>query len=73
MTKFLIIQSESAILIIKIFMIKEMINPNFSVDEIASRFFNYLSGKIGEFTVAENMEQMSGGWEAYLYKFRVSG
>jgi aminoglycoside phosphotransferase (APT) family kinase protein len=50
-----------------------MINPNFSVDEIVSRFFNYLSGKIGEFTVTENLEQMSGGWEAYLYKFRVSG
>ena len=54
-------------------MIKKMINPDYSLDEITSRFFNYLSGKIGSFEVVDIIEQMSGGWEAYLYKFRVSG
>ena len=54
-------------------MIKMIINPDYTVKEIESRFFNYLTGSIGKFEVTEHLEQMPGGWEAYLYKFRVSG
>jgi aminoglycoside phosphotransferase (APT) family kinase protein len=54
-------------------MFKKMINPDYTVEEIENRFFNYLSGRIGNFSVIEHLEQMSGGWEAYLYKFRISG
>jgi len=50
-----------------------MINPNHSVDEIETRFFNYLSKIMGDFTVVEHLEAMPGGNEAYLYRFRVSG
>lgn len=50
-----------------------MINPDYAVDEIENRFFNYLSGRIGNFKVDEHLEQMQGGWEAYLYKFELSG
>ncbi len=52
---------------------EKMINPNYSLDEIETGFFNYLSGRIGNFTVIEHLEQMEGGNEAYLYKFRISG
>ncbi len=54
-------------------MIKKMINPDYTLGEIETRFFNYLSSKIGSFKVVDNLEQMSGGWEAYLYKFRIWG
>lgn len=50
-----------------------MINSDYTVKEIESRFFNYLTESIGKFEVTEHLEQMSGGWEAYLYKFRISG
>ena len=50
-----------------------MINPDHPVDEIETRFFNYLSEKIGDFTVTEHLEAMAGGNEAYLYRFRISG
>ena len=50
-----------------------MINPDHPVDEIETRFFNYLSEKIGDFTVTEHLEAMVGGNEAYLYRFRISG
>jgi aminoglycoside phosphotransferase (APT) family kinase protein len=50
-----------------------MIIHDYSVEEIESRFFNYLSGKIGNFKVVEHLSQMSGGWEAYLYKFVIRG
>lgn len=50
-----------------------MINPDYSIDEIETRFFNYLSGRVGNFIVVEHLEQMDGGFEAYLYKFKISG
>lgn len=50
-----------------------MINPNYTVDEISERFYDYFSEKIGPFNIVNKMEQMRGGWEAYLYKFQVSG
>ena len=50
-----------------------MINPDHPVDEIETRFFNYLSERIGDFTVTEHLEVMAGGNEAYLYRFRISG
>ena len=50
-----------------------MINPDHPVDEIETRFFNYLSERIGDFTVTEHLEAMIGGNEAYLYRFRISG
>jgi len=50
-----------------------MINLDHSVDEIETRFFNYLSERIGDFTVTEHLEAMAGGNEAYLYRFRISG
>jgi aminoglycoside phosphotransferase (APT) family kinase protein len=50
-----------------------MINPDHPVDEIENRFFNYLSEKIGDFSVTEHLEAMAGGNEAYLYRFRISG
>jgi aminoglycoside phosphotransferase (APT) family kinase protein len=54
-------------------MIKKMINPNFTVNEISSRFFSYLSGKLGAYQIEDELEQLTGGQEAYLYKFRISG
>jgi len=50
-----------------------MINPDHPVDEIETLFFNYLSERIGDFTVTEHLEAMTGGNEAYLYRFRISG
>lgn len=50
-----------------------MINPDHPVDEIETRFFNYLSEKMGDFTVTEHLEAMAGGNEAYLYRFKISG
>jgi aminoglycoside phosphotransferase (APT) family kinase protein len=50
-----------------------MINPDYSIDEIETQFFNYLSNKVGNFIVVEHLEQMDGGFEAYLYKFKISG
>lgn len=51
----------------------KMINPDYSLDEIENRFFNYLSGRVGNFIVVDHFEQLSGGWEAYLYSFKISG
>lgn len=50
-----------------------MINPDHSIAEIETRFFNYLSERIGDFTVTEHIETMTGGNEAYLYRFRITG
>ena len=54
-------------------MIKKMMTHEYAVEEIETRFFNYLSGIIGNFKVVEHLEQMAGGWEAYLYRFMISG
>lgn len=50
-----------------------MIIHDYPVEEIETRFFNYLSSEIGNFNVVEHLTQMSGGWEAYLYMFMISG
>ena len=50
-----------------------MINPDYTLDEIETRFFNYLSGIIGNFIVVEHLVAMEGGYEAYLYKFKIKG
>lgn len=50
-----------------------MINPDYTLDEIETRFFNYLSGIIGNFFVVEHLEAIKGGYEAYLYKFKIKG
>ena len=50
-----------------------MINPEYTVKEIETKFYNYLEKKIGKFTIDENFTQIEGGFEAYLYKFKISG
>lgn len=50
-----------------------MINPDYSLDEIGTRFFNYLTGQVDNFIVSRPLEVMTGGNEAYLYKFQISG
>jgi len=50
-----------------------MINPEYTISEIETRFFAYLSDRFGNFAVIEHLEQMEGGFEVYLYKFKISG
>jgi aminoglycoside phosphotransferase (APT) family kinase protein len=50
-----------------------MINPEYTVKEIETNIFSYLEQKIGKFTIIENLEQMAGGFEAFLYRFKISG
>jgi aminoglycoside phosphotransferase (APT) family kinase protein len=50
-----------------------MINPDFTVEQIETRLFKHLFKIFGEFTVIEHLEQMAGGFEAYLYKFKIEG
>jgi aminoglycoside phosphotransferase (APT) family kinase protein len=50
-----------------------MINPEYTVKEIETKLFNYLDQILGEFTIIENLDQMAGGFEAYLYRFKISG
>jgi aminoglycoside phosphotransferase (APT) family kinase protein len=50
-----------------------MINPEYSIKEIETRFFNYLKKELDEFEVTEPLSQIKGGNEAYLYKFQISG
>jgi aminoglycoside phosphotransferase (APT) family kinase protein len=50
-----------------------MINPDFTVEEIETRFNNYLKEKFGDFEITEHLNQMKGGNEAYLYRFQVKG
>jgi aminoglycoside phosphotransferase (APT) family kinase protein len=51
----------------------EMINPNYSLDEIESRLFKYIEVQLGPFNVEEHLSLIQGGNEAYLYRFRLSG
>lgn len=50
-----------------------MIHPVYSLDEIETRFFNYLTGQVGSFIVSKHLEVMNGGNEAYLYRFQIRG
>lgn len=50
-----------------------MINPDYSVEEIETRFFNYLKDHSGDFEVTERLNQIKGGNEAFLYRFTVKG
>lgn len=49
-----------------------MINPDYTIEEIEARFFNNLTEKFGSFSVVEHLEQMNGGFEAYLYRFKIT-
>jgi len=50
-----------------------MINPDYSVEEIETRFNNFLKKQVGDFKITEHLNQMIGGNEAYLYRFQVKG
>ncbi len=50
-----------------------MINIDYTVEEIETRFFNYLRKQAGDFEITERLNQIKGGNEAYLYKFQVKG
>ena len=50
-----------------------MINPTCGIEEIEKRFFTYLKEEIGDFEIVEHLNQLKGGFEAYLYSFEISG
>ena len=50
-----------------------MINPDYTVEQIETRFFMFLKEQIGDFDVIEHLSQIQGGNEAYLYRFQVKG
>jgi len=50
-----------------------MINPDYTVEEIETRFFTFLKDQVGDFEITEHLNQMKGGNEAYLYRFKVKG
>lgn len=51
-----------------------MINPDFTVDEISKILLPYMSGELEKALEYEHApEQISGGNEAYLYRFQLHG
>jgi aminoglycoside phosphotransferase (APT) family kinase protein len=50
-----------------------MINPDYQIKDIETRFFKYLKQEEGDFEVIESLSQIKGGNEAYLYRFQVKG
>jgi aminoglycoside phosphotransferase (APT) family kinase protein len=50
-----------------------MINPDYTVEEIETRFMSFLKKQVGDLEITEHLNQIKGGNEAYLYRFHVKG